>query len=168
MTREHPPCEGFDPRHLIRQKVLETLKEKGFHETCIKQNEPFLLTTDEEELHIPIDLLVHVDTNPALLIKCVNGSLSTRDRASLAMARLYPGHPVPFAVVANPLDAVVTATLTGKTVGSGYRDLPGPADVMEQLQACSSFSLSDAQRERDKRILATYYHIRCDPPGEPY
>lgn len=168
MANGCPSCEDFDLRQPIRQRVVATLMEKGFDARWIKKNEPFVLTMDEEELHIPIDLLVCVDARPALLIKCVNGHLASRERASLAMARLFRNHPIPFAIVANWLDAVVTDTLTGRTVGSGYLDLPGPSDVVERLRACSSFCLSDAQREREERILATYYHIRCDPPGEPY
>lgn len=155
-------------RHEIRSRVVKTLKEKGFQENQIRKDEPFVLETKEGTIRIPIEVLVCQEERPAILIKCINGNLATRERASVAMARLFPTEPVPFAIVASETDAVVMDTRTGKSVGFGYTAFPNPAAVAEKQKTASVFSLSLAQAEREKRILNTYYHLRCPAPGDPY
>ena len=115
-----------------------------------------------------MEVLVCSEGRPVILIKCISGNLATRERASVAMARLFPAHPVPFAIVANETDAVVMDARTGKTVGFGYQAFPDPTAVTENSDIGAEFSLSFSQREREKRILNTYYHLRCPAPGDPY
>lgn len=155
-------------RDRIRGKVIEALKKSGYDEASMKQNESFVLATQEGELRIPIEILVYLNQKPALLVKCVRGHLSTRERAALALARLLTETPVPFAIVANETDAAVFDTITGKAVGQGYGGFPGPKEAEPRLRDSSDLPVPSEQRERERRILHTYYHLRCSVELEPF
>ncbi len=156
-------------RDRIRRQVIEALKTAGYDENSMRLDESFVLTTEEGELCIPIEILVCLDQEPALLIKCVRGHLSTRERASLSLARLMADErPIPYAIVANETDAVVFDTITGKAVGKGYRAFPGPKEAEVRLRQSPEARISSPQRRREERILHTSYHLRCSVDLEPY
>lgn len=155
-------------RDRIRKKVIEFLKRAGYHEGSMKQEESFVLATEEGELHIPIEVLVYLDERPALLVKCVRGNMATRERPSVCLARLLAEKPIPFAIVATEKEAVVFDTITGKTVGRGYGGFPSPQEAEQRLRDSSGVRIPPAQREREKRILHTYYHLRCTTEMEPF
>ena len=94
--------------------------------------------------------------------------MSTRERASLSLARLLAEKPVPFAIVANERDAVVFDTMTGKVVGRGYGAFPDPKEAEQRLRESTASSIPPAQQDREKRILHTYYHLRCTVEMEPF
>jgi len=159
---------NMEDRDRIRRKVIEALTKAGYDEGSMKQEESFVLTTEEGELRIPIEVLVYVDDRPALLVKCVRGNMATRERPSLALARLLTERLIPFAIVATEREAVVFDTITGKTVGRGYGAFPSPNKAEQRLQDSSAVQIPPAQREREKRILHTYYHLRCTTEMEPF
>ena len=155
-------------RDRLRGKVIEALKKSGYDEDSMKQDESFVLPTEEGELRIPIEVLVYLDQKPALLVKCVRGNMAIRERASLSLARLLSKEPIPFAIVTTETEAVVFDTITGKPVGRGYSAFPSPKEAEQRLRDSSDFQIPPAQREREKRILHTYYHLRCTTELEPF
>ncbi len=155
-------------RDRIRRKVIEALKKSGYDEGSMQEDESFVLDTEEGELRIPIEVLVRLDRKPALLVKCVRGNMATRERPSLALARLLTETLIPFAIVATEKEAVVFDTMTGKTVGRGYGAFPSPKEAEQRLRDSSGVQVPPAQREREKRILHTYYHLRCTTEMEPF
>ena len=155
-------------RDRIWDKVVGALKQAGYDEGRMRYDESYVLDTEEGELRIPIEIIVYLDDRPVLLVKCVRGNMSTRERASLSLARLLAEKPIPFAIVANERDAVVIDTITGKPTGYGYRAFPDPARAEQRLRDCTDFLIPSAQRKREERILETYYHIRCTVDMEPF
>ena len=159
---------NMEDRDRIRRKVVEALIKAGYDEGSMKMDESYVLTTEEGELRIPIEVLVYLDEEPALLVKCVRGNMATRERPSLALARLLTERLIPFAIVTTEREAVVFDTMTGKTAGRGYRAFPTPKEAEQRLLDSSGFQVPPAQREREKRILHTYYHLRCTTELEPF
>jgi hypothetical protein len=155
-------------RDRIREKVTGALKQAGYDEGWMRHDEWYVLETEEGELRIPIEVVVYLDQQPAILVKCVRGNLGTRERASLALARLLVEQPIPFAIVANETDAVVFDAMSGKAVGHGFQAFPRPAAAEKRLRECADLLIPPAQREREKRILLTYYHLRCTVDMEPF
>ncbi len=156
-------------RNRIRGQAIGALKEAGYDEGAMRLDESFVLATAEGELCIPIEILVCLDQEAALLVKCVRGHLSTRERAAVALARLMGGErPIPYAIVANETDAAVFDTITGKAVGTGYRAFPGPREAAEGLRRASEVRITSGRKRREERILHTYYHLRCSVDLEPY
>jgi len=161
-------AENAADRDRIRSRVIQALREANHDEGSVDLDGSFVLDTEDGELRIPIELIVRVDRRPALLVKCVRGHLSTRERASVSLARLLAEHPVPFAIVANERDAVVIDAMTGKAVGQGYGAFPRPEALRQRLEECADLAVPPAQRERERRILAAYYHLRCSVDREPF
>ena len=155
-------------REWVRKKVIGALREAGFDEGSMKLDESFVLATKDGELQIPIEIMVCLDQKPIVLVKCVRGYMSTRERAAVALARLLADTPIPFAIVANEKDAVVYDAITGKAVGRGYRAFPRPPEAEQRLKDCTDFRIPPDQRMREERILETYYHLRCTVDMEPF
>ncbi len=156
-------------RNRIRDKVVQTLKQLGYDGDAMKLDQSFVLAGEgDDELVIPIEILVHLGGKPALLVKCVRGNMATRERPSLALARLHEDGPIPFSSVTTEGEAVVFDTLTGKTVGRGYRAFPRPEEAEQRLQEAAGFQVPPDQKERERRILRTYYHLRCTTELEPF
>ena len=168
MEETHPAFLHEADRDRICRRVIDALMEQGYDEGSMRRTEAFVLTTEEGELHIPIDVLVHLEGRPVLLFKCVRGHLSTRERAALSLARLLGEKPIPFAIVANETDAAVFDAITGKSVGHGYGAFPSPETTLQRLRESAGTRIPAAQREREKRILLTYYHLRCSVDLEPF
>ncbi len=168
MQTNHPNCHTYSDRHQILIIIKEAFIKAGFETEQLEEKTWFILDSDEGEIRIPIELLVYFDLKPAILVKCISGSLTTRERASLSMARLLTIPPIPFAVVANEKDVIVMETITGKIIGYGYDSLPAPKKVKGSLDQGVKSALSAEQKEREKRILCTYYHLRCGGSSEPF
>lgn len=155
-------------RDRIRQKVVETLRRAGYEEGSIRLDESYTLKTEDGSLEIPIEAVVFHQQVPSILVKCVHGNLSTRERASLALARLLYEQPIPFAIVAGDTDAVVFDTRTGRAVGNGYGAFPSRDALEQRLEEGVGFAIPAEQQAREKRILLTYYHLRCSVDLEPF
>ncbi len=168
MEETNPAFPHTADRDPICRRVVHGLKELGYDEGALKRDENFVLATEEGELQIPIDALVYLDRRPVLLVKCVRGHLSTRERAAVSLARLLAERPVPFAIVASETDAVVFDTVTGKPVSHGYGAFPTPADARQRARETAEILIPPAQRERERRIILTYYHLRCSVDLEPF
>lgn len=131
-------------------------------------DESFVLDTEEGRLEVPIEILAGLGQDPVLLVKCVRGNLGPRERASVALARLLKDRPIPFAIVASESDAVVFDALTGKVVGHGYDAFPTPEEAGRKLPDASAFVIPSERHEKERRILSTYYHLRCSVDLEPF
>jgi hypothetical protein len=166
-TRSFAALNATD-RDRIREKVEVALKQTGYDEDSMRHDESYVLDSEQGDLRIPIDLVVYLDQQPTILVKCVRGNLGPRERASIALARLLGEQLIPFAIVANETDTVVFDAMAGKAVGQGYQALPLPEAAEERLRECADFLIPPAQRAREKRILLTYYHLRCTVDMEPF
>jgi hypothetical protein len=155
-------------RDRIRRKVMEALKRRGWDEGSMRQDTSFVLETDEGEFQIPIEILVFLAETPALLVKCVRGNMATRERPSLSLARLIAEQPIPFAIVATERDAVVFDTMSGKVLGRGYGAFPRLEEAKQKLLESVASRVPPEQQERERRILHTYYHLRCSVEMEPF
>jgi len=162
-----PEQAGGCRRDVLRARAVDALVRKGYSPDAMGFDETFRLATDEGEVLVPVEIVVRIQGRPFLLVKCIDGSPSSREQASLALARLYPGGPVPYAVVAGSEEVLVLDAGTRKTLGRGPEAIPEPPGdrfVWEGIPPAPD----PGAREREKRILTAYYHLRCPVPKEPF
>jgi hypothetical protein len=159
---------GTDARNAIRSRVVDGLERKGYSRDQMALQEIYRLQTGEGEITIPIEILVSVDGRPALLIKCIDGHISTREQAAVALARLIPQGPVPFSVEVNETDIAAIESDTRKTAGVGFSSIPSLSSIRLRFQNDPTPAAKPGDQEREKRILTTYYHLRCPVPKGPY
>ena len=68
------------------------------------------------------------------MIKCGTGSILARERAALALARLFSNYQVPLTVVTNGEDAVLLNTLSGETIDNGLIAIPNKNMLLSQME----------------------------------
>lgn len=168
MKTEDAGVAGAEDRAGISSRMVAALERRGYVREQMAFQEVFRLDTDGGATQIPIEILVSVEGRPALLIKCIDGPISAREDAAVALARLFPGGPVPFAVVANETETVVIETVSRKTYGVGSASIPTPGTLRVRFRSGPSGAPDPVRREREKRILAVYVHLRCPVPRGPY
>lgn len=154
-------CTGHEA---IRSRVIDHLERLGWGGPRILIGRVFRVDVGAEALEVPVDLLVLEGGRPFLLVECVAGYLAVRERAAVAKARLLPGGPVPFVLVANETDAVVVEVGRGREIGFGMEVLSTVlekgSDPWRNLQKPSREGV-----EREKRVLAAYGNLGCSGGG---
>ncbi len=148
-----------------RKMVSYLLAEKkGYLPEDIEKRVVFEVKLGQETAYSSVDFLISVAGKKAMVIKCAAGSLSSRERQALAVARLIGSPPVRVAVVADPVNAEVLDVETGEIVGEGFGAIPVRDRMIQMVSEYSSTPLSPERIEKEKRILLAFDAIRCCVP----
>jgi hypothetical protein len=150
-----------EARNMVSYLLLE---KKGYLPEDIEKRVVFEVKLGQETAYSSVDFLISVSGKRAMVIKCAAGSLSSRERQAVAIARLIGSPPVPVAVVADPVNAEVLDVATGKVVGEGFGAIPVRDRIVEMLSEYSTKPLSLERLEKEKRILLAFDAIRCCVP----
>jgi hypothetical protein len=150
-----------EARKMVSYLLVE---KKGYAPEDIEKKVVFAVNLGEETAYSSVDFLVTVTGKKAMVIKCVAGSLISRERQIVAAARLVSAPPVLVAVVADPVNAEVLDVRTGKVVGEGFGAIP-IKDQLIQMMSEGNFPLMAPERlEKEKRILLAFDAISCCVP----
>jgi hypothetical protein len=96
-----------------------------------------------------------MDHKISMIIIYAPGSLVTRQRPTLATARLLEDYVIPFAVITNGKDATIMDAKSGKVIGEGLESIPDKQQLQEKMKCITLQRIADNQREKEKRILFT-------------
>ena len=140
-----------------RQAVEAFLvNRKEYAKTDVEVNAAIKLTVGNKPYQSRLDLVVSVDGTRFMLIKCAAGSLGSRERESLAAARLFDAHQIPLTVVSDGRTAIVLDTVSGKKIGEGLDAVPTREEARRHLKATSLQPLPDKRREKEQLIFRSY------------
>lgn len=105
-----------------------------------------------------IELVVRLAGRPLLLLRYGPGSLVSRERPTLAAARvLEPEMIIPVAVISNGEDAEVMDTVSGKVTATGLAAIPDRAQLAELAAYLSPMpGPTGDRREKELRILNAF------------
>jgi hypothetical protein len=148
-------------RHIAERLLLEG---KGYASSDIRKKVVFDVTLGAEIVHSSVDFVVSLDNRNAMVIKCAPGSLDSRERHVIAVARVLDVLPVPVAVVMDPMSAVVLDTATGKVTGEGFDAIPTKEQLGALLSGREPKPIAPEKLEREKRVLLAFDAIRCCLP----
>ncbi len=148
-------------RHIAERMLLN---EKGYADRDIKRQVGFDVTVGTETVQSSVDFLIVLNNMNAMVIKCAEGSIGSRERHVLAAARVLGATPVPVAVVMDPMSALVLDTATGKVVGEGLDAIPAKAQLAVMTSGKVLQPLAPEKYEREKRVLLAFDAIRCCIP----
>jgi hypothetical protein len=131
--------KGYAKHELEPRRKIETLFGGRFVVSCI-------------------ELVVRLAGRPLLLLRYGPGSLVTRERPTLAAARvLEPDTVIPVAVISNGEDAEIMDTVSGKVIATGLAAIPDRAGLAALAAARPPLpGLPEARREKELRILNAY------------
>ncbi len=140
-----------------RQKIARFLvEEKGYSKEDIEVRREIPLDVDGNRATSKVDFVLRLDGKAFAIIIFGPGSLVTRERSTLAAARLLEDYEVPFAVVTNGEDAEVMETRSGRVIAEGLEAIPSKEEALERIRMLNLEKVSEKRLEKEKRILYVF------------
>ena len=149
-------CETIK-EEVIRDKIVQRLlSEKGFQEGDLELDVPFNLEMGSETFQVKASILIQIGGKKVVLIKCGAGSIMARERAALALARMFTDYQIPLTVVTNSEDATLLNTLNGETLDCGLGAILEKGQLLDRLEGLSYVPLPEKRLQMEKRILSAF------------
>ncbi len=140
-----------------RQAVEKFLVEyKGYDKSDILVDMPLSLDIGGKPYDTRLDLVVRVDGNPFMVIRCVAGSLDSREREVIYAARVAGKIPMPVAVVSDGRTALVFDAIRRKPSGEGLEAIPSPKEARKIAVFAKVQPISAERLEKEKIIFRSY------------
>lgn len=140
-----------------RQKVERFLvTDRGYDKSDIAVDADIEVVFPEDTYRSQLDMVVSVDGRPVMVIKCVAGSLESRQREVVSAARIYPAGPIPYAVAADGETAVIYDTRTGKKLGEGLNDIPDNRAARAAAATAEPIDITENRLEKERIIFRSY------------
>ena len=147
-------CETIK-EEVIRDRIIRLLlSEKGYQEEDLELDVPFSLVIGPETFSLKASILIQMDGKKVVLIKCGAGSIMARERAALALARMFTDYQIPLTVVTNSEDATLLITLNGETLDCGLGAILEKGQLLDRLEGLSYVPLPEKRLQMEKRILS--------------
>lgn len=141
-----------------RQAVERLLVEqKGFLPADIAVDMPVNFIIAGKVYTSAIDLVVFVESNPFMVIKCAAGSLDSRQKEVVSAARiLRPDFIVPYAAASDGQTAFVYDAVSGNQIGEGPEALPEAGRALELFSQARRVCLPEKRLEKEYLIFRSY------------
>jgi len=91
-----------------------------------------------------------------MAIKCVAGSLGSREREIIAASRLLDKYQIPFSVASDGKNAIVLDTVSGKKLGEGLNAIFSKEEIKKSSVATRLEPLPEKHLEKEKLIFRSY------------
>ena len=154
VTGEQVPDMGAEANRQAVERFL--FHTGGFAKTDIEVDADIELIIADKPYRSQIDLVVSVDSVRFMAVKCVAGSLGSRQREILAAARLLDNYQIPLSMVSDGNTAIVLDTITGKKIGEGLHIIPTKVKAREIILSADLQPLALERLEREKLIFRSY------------
>ena len=140
-----------------RQKIERFLvNNKKYQPSDFKLNADIDLQIGFDRYQSQIDILLHINEQSVMVIKCAAGSLGSREREAISAARLLESNQIPISVVSDGQTALVRDVLTGKKIGEGLNAIPSRDEAIKLLEQYTPEPIPEDRIEREKLIFRTY------------
>ncbi len=140
-----------------RQKIARFLvEEKGYSKSDIEVRREIPLNVDGNRATAKVDFVIRLDGKAFAIIIFGPGSLVTRERSTLAAARLIESYAVPFAVVTNGEGAQVLETKSGRLIAEGLEAIPSKGEALERMRTLTFEKVPEKRLEKEERILYVF------------
>ncbi len=147
--------DTLDERY--RQAIARHLMErKGHAATDIEPRRGLLLRAGPHRAAIRVDFIVHAAGRAAMVVRFGPGSIVSRERPALAVARLIASYQVPVVVVTNGEDAEVLDGATGTVVGRGLDAIPDRRELIARVREFDFPEIPPARAEMESRVAYCY------------
>lgn len=137
-----------------RQTIARLLvDEKGFDRKDIDTGTILPLTVDGDTGTVRVDFIVRVDGQAVMAVVYGPGAIVSRQRPTLAAARLVAPEIIPFAVISNGQEAHVMDSHTGKVIAEGLDNIFSKTELLAKMDRLAFGLLSETRAEKERRIL---------------
>ncbi len=172
---EETLADTLDER--IRQKIARILVEdKGYAKEEIEVRRNIHLVVDGKMGISMVDFLLKIANRVFAIIIFGPGSLVSRERSTIAAARLVEDYEVPVAIITNGEDAEIMETKSGRIIARGVDAIPFKEDARKIISNTEFNKISEERLDKEQRILYVFDVLtqkECDdftcsmplPPG---
>jgi hypothetical protein len=150
---EVPNIGAEENRQRVERFLVET---KGYSKDDIEVDADLKFTIGDEDVHSNVDLVVSVQGKRFMVLKCVPGSLGSRQRETLAAARLLDAYQIPFSVVTDGKDAELLDTVTGEVLDHGMEAIASKQEALERMKDVKLEPYPEEKLERERIIFRSY------------
>jgi hypothetical protein len=156
VTGKDLPNIGAEENRQVIERFL--IEHKGYLKEDIQIDADIEMTVAGELYQSQLDLVVSADGGKTrfMAIRCVAGSLGSREREIVAAARLLDNYQIPFSIVSNGKTAIVLETVSGKKTGEGMEAIPAKKEAIEKLESLELQPFPKDRLEREKLIFRTF------------
>jgi hypothetical protein len=153
--KDLPNIGAEENRQAIERFLVD---QKGYLKADIQIDADIEMIVAGELYRSQLDLVVSVDGGKTrfMVIRCVAGSLGSREREIVAAARLLDNYQIPFSIVSDGKTAIVLNTVSGKKTGEGMDTIPSKKEAIEKLNSLDLLPFPKDRVEREKLIFRTY------------
>lgn len=137
-----------------RQAIARLLvEEKGYGKADIETGVVMPVVVDGDTGKVRVDFVVRESGRAVLVVNFGPGDIVSRQRPTLAVARLLKDHVIPYAVITNGRDAYTMDVATGKAIGKGLGEIPTRRELRAWLEGMSFETLPENRADKERRIL---------------
>lgn len=151
--KEVPNIGAEENRQAVEHFLVET---KGYGKDDIEVDADLIFTIGDEEIRSNVDLVVRVHGKRFMVLRCVPGSLGSRQREALAAARLLDAYQIPLSVVSDGKDAELLDTVTGELLDQGMDAIPSKEEAIELMKGLQVQPFPEVKVERERIIFRSY------------
>jgi hypothetical protein len=151
--KEVPNIGAEENRQRVERFLVET---KGYTKDDIEVDADLEFTIGDEEVHSNVDLVVRVQGKRFMVLRCVPGSLVSRQRETLAAARLLDAYQIPYSVVTDGKGAQLLNTATGEVLDQGMGAIPSKEEAIRRMKEMKLQPFPQDRLEREKIIFRSY------------
>jgi hypothetical protein len=148
-----------------RAVVLQILEEKGYTPEDIETDREFTVRAGEREERVSVDYLITLRGKRYMAVKCSMAVVS-RERHVLSFSRVVENYQIPLSVITDGVDALVMDTVTGKTIGESFDDIPSKEDALRTFDSLEFREYPPERLEKQTRILLAFECATCPTPKE--
>ena len=138
------------------QKISRFLvEEKGYSKNDILSRKKIAVTVAGKTGSVSVHFIIRIKKVFFLSITYGPGSIVTRQRPTIAAARLFADYLIPFCVITNGKEANLMNTKSGKVIGKTLSSIFSKEEALALLKDIPLETLSEERREKEERILYT-------------
>ena len=138
------------------QKISRFLIEgRGYCRNDILTRKKLSLTVDGKTASVTVHFIIYIDQKPFAVIMYGPGSIVTRQRPTISVARLFDEYIIPFSVITNGHEANMMNSKSGKVIGKDLESIFSRKEGRKLLQDFHPEIFTQDRREKEQRILYT-------------
>jgi len=156
VTGKNLPNIGAEENRQVIERFL--VEQKGYLKEDIQIDADIEMTVAGELYRSQLDLVVSTNGGKTrfMAVRCVAGSLGSREREIVAAARLLDNYQIPLSVVSDGKTAIVLDTVTGEKTGEGMDAIPSKKKAIKKLESHELQPFPKDRLEKEKLIFRTY------------
>lgn len=160
ITGQKVPNIGAEENRQVVEHYL--VEEKQYQKQDIEVDAPIELEIQGERYRSFIDLVVSIEGNRFMAIKCVAGSLDSWRREIVSASRLIHRVQLPLSSVSDGKTAIVLDTLSGRKIQEGLQAIPSRSKAKDTILKNAFRPLPKDRMEREKLIFRSYDMMRVN------